>query len=163
MVLQFENAGTCLIVKQYLDRCRNTLRRELMDRFRVFVEPDIQERCQGSTENDKHENGVDDVAKKEISMTQKDTHSSEQVDTEQAVDNDEEPVGDSDYETASERGGVSSDSYSKEDGCAEEIKKGPEQSKVSSEKVDEEEQNSIDNDNEESAISEEDIPVIKPV
>jgi hypothetical protein len=33
MVLQFENAGTCLIVKQYLDRARNIIRRELMDKF----------------------------------------------------------------------------------------------------------------------------------
>lgn len=33
MVLQFEKSGTSLIVKQYLDRCRNTVRRELMDKF----------------------------------------------------------------------------------------------------------------------------------
>ena len=34
MVLQLDNSSTCLIVKQYLDRCRNTVRRELMDKFR---------------------------------------------------------------------------------------------------------------------------------
>lgn len=40
MVLVFENSGTCLIVKQYLDRCRNALRRELMDKFHTLLEPE---------------------------------------------------------------------------------------------------------------------------
>ena len=34
MVVQLDTAGNCLIVKQYLDRCRNTIRRELMDKLR---------------------------------------------------------------------------------------------------------------------------------
>lgn len=40
MVLQFDKPGTCLIVRQYLDRSRCTVRRELMDRFYSLMEQD---------------------------------------------------------------------------------------------------------------------------
>ena len=38
-MLRFENTGTCLIVRQYLDRARNTMQRDLNERFRVLLEP----------------------------------------------------------------------------------------------------------------------------
>ena len=41
MILQFENPGTCLIVREYLDRSRSTVRRELMDRFRTLIEREV--------------------------------------------------------------------------------------------------------------------------
>lgn len=33
MALKFENSGTCLIVKQYLDRTREVLRQELLGKI----------------------------------------------------------------------------------------------------------------------------------
>ena len=38
MALRFESTGTCLIVKQYLERSRQVLRRELMDKVSTLFQ-----------------------------------------------------------------------------------------------------------------------------
>ena len=38
MALKFENAGTCLVVKQYLDRSREVLRQELLAKVSTLLD-----------------------------------------------------------------------------------------------------------------------------
>ena len=40
MALRFDNPGTCLIVQQYLERSRNVLRSDLMDKIQLLFSPD---------------------------------------------------------------------------------------------------------------------------
>ena len=44
MVLQFDSPSNCLVVRQYVDRCRNTMRRELNEQFRLFMAPSTDKR-----------------------------------------------------------------------------------------------------------------------
>jgi hypothetical protein len=46
MALKFENVGTCLIVKQYLDRSREVLRQELMQKISSLLMESSTERVQ---------------------------------------------------------------------------------------------------------------------
>ena len=47
MVLQFDSPSNCLVVRQYLDRCRKTMRRELSERFRAFMTPSTAKKSEG--------------------------------------------------------------------------------------------------------------------
>jgi protein CLEC16A len=50
MAFTFESAGTCLIVQQYLNRCRCVLRRELLEKIKALFSEDDQQ--SGDTSDD---------------------------------------------------------------------------------------------------------------
>lgn len=43
MALKFENAGTCLVVKQYLDRSREVLRQDLLEKVATLLDESSSE------------------------------------------------------------------------------------------------------------------------
>ena len=84
MILQFENAGTCLIVREYLDRSRNTVRRELMERFRTLVEPEAL--CENKEDQSPCENGEDQPSIGTITQSEQQGNDEEEADESNEAD-----------------------------------------------------------------------------
>lgn len=64
MALKFENVGTCLIVKQYLDRSREVLRQELLEKVsELLLFPDDDKNDGNEEKNSIDVDGDDDECK----------------------------------------------------------------------------------------------------